>query len=152
MRRQVRAQPSISFLLSQAHHSFRCAWVTGVVGGFGAHPKHDAHALTTLSAIQILLMQDAAHLLDVERLTTCELFSSLPSPSIIPSSLPFPFPAHFVPLRSYLQSSSPFKPPPEPSPATNGAKPTPVSSTSPFQLSRFWGRWIGWIGRRRLGG
>ncbi|KAL7417558.1 rab geranylgeranyltransferase [Mrakia frigida] len=48
-------------------------------GGFAAHPKHDAHALTTLSAIQILLMQDAGHLLDVERLTT--FFLSLQTPS-----------------------------------------------------------------------
>ena len=62
-----------------------------MAGGFGAHPKHDAHALTTLSAIQILLMQDAGHLLDVERLTTCSSLVSFPlsflpsSPSLTPS-------------------------------------------------------------------
>ncbi|KAF5319727.1 hypothetical protein D9619_008824 [Psilocybe cf. subviscida] len=36
-------------------------------GGFGAHPGHDAHLLSTLSAIQILVMQDALDRLDVER-------------------------------------------------------------------------------------
>ncbi|KAI0807124.1 rab geranylgeranyltransferase [Fomes fomentarius] len=36
-------------------------------GGFGAHPDHDAHLLSTLSAIQILTIQDALDRLDVPR-------------------------------------------------------------------------------------
>ncbi|KAK0244275.1 rab geranylgeranyltransferase [Armillaria nabsnona] len=36
-------------------------------GGFGAHPDHDAHLLSTLSAIQILITQNALDRLDVER-------------------------------------------------------------------------------------
>ncbi|KAF5318673.1 hypothetical protein D9619_010914 [Psilocybe cf. subviscida] len=36
-------------------------------GGFGAHPDHDAHLLSTLSAIQILVIQNALDRLDVER-------------------------------------------------------------------------------------
>ncbi|KAI9463113.1 rab geranylgeranyltransferase [Boletus coccyginus] len=35
-------------------------------GGFGAHPDHDAHILSTLSAIQILVTQDALDRLDVD--------------------------------------------------------------------------------------
>lgn len=35
-------------------------------GAFGAHPRHDGHILPTLSGIQILIMLDALHLLDVE--------------------------------------------------------------------------------------
>ncbi|OSX62735.1 hypothetical protein POSPLADRAFT_1046141 [Postia placenta MAD-698-R-SB12] len=36
-------------------------------GAFGAHPDHDAHIHSTLSAIQILIMQDALDRLDVPR-------------------------------------------------------------------------------------
>jgi len=38
-------------------------------GGFGAHPDHDAHIHSTLSAIQILVTQDATDRLDIERVT-----------------------------------------------------------------------------------
>ncbi|CAE6482224.1 unnamed protein product [Rhizoctonia solani] len=38
-------------------------------GGFGTFPGHDAHVLSTLSAIQILVMQNAADKLDKERVT-----------------------------------------------------------------------------------
>lgn len=41
-------------------------------GAFGAHPGHDAHILSTLSAIQILVMQDALHRADVNRLVQCK--------------------------------------------------------------------------------
>lgn len=41
------------------------------VGGFGSSPKHDAHAHSTLSAIQILAIQGALDRLDVERITSC---------------------------------------------------------------------------------
>ncbi|KAF9259524.1 rab geranylgeranyltransferase [Marasmius fiardii PR-910] len=38
-------------------------------GAFGAHPEHDAHLLSTLSAIQVLVMQDAVDRIpDIERL------------------------------------------------------------------------------------
>ncbi|KAK9470269.1 terpenoid cyclases/protein prenyltransferase alpha-alpha toroid [Dipodascopsis tothii] len=35
-------------------------------GGFGAHPGHDAHILSTLSAVQILFMQDALDRIDAD--------------------------------------------------------------------------------------
>lgn len=38
-------------------------------GGFGAHPDHDAHIHSTLSAIQILVIQNATDRLDVPRVT-----------------------------------------------------------------------------------
>ncbi|PFH49647.1 hypothetical protein AMATHDRAFT_76096 [Amanita thiersii Skay4041] len=48
-------------------------------GGFGAHPDHDAHLLSTLSAIQILVMQDALDRLDVDRVV--KFILSLQQPS-----------------------------------------------------------------------
>ena len=41
------------------------------VGGFGAHPDHDAHIHSTLSAIQILVMQDALDRVDIPRVVKC---------------------------------------------------------------------------------
>jgi len=41
------------------------------IGGFGAHPDHDAHILSTLSAIQILVMQDALDKVDADRVVKC---------------------------------------------------------------------------------
>lgn len=41
------------------------------LGAFGAHPDHDAHLLSTLSAIQILIMQDALDRLDIPRVVKC---------------------------------------------------------------------------------
>ncbi|KAE9410527.1 rab geranylgeranyltransferase [Gymnopus androsaceus JB14] len=48
-------------------------------GGFGAHPDHDAHILSTLSAIQILLTQDAIDRLDIDRVV--KFILSLQQPS-----------------------------------------------------------------------
>ncbi|KAF8183642.1 rab geranylgeranyltransferase [Pholiota molesta] len=48
-------------------------------GGFGAHPEHDAHLLSTLSAIQILVMQDALDRMDVDRVV--QFILSLQQPS-----------------------------------------------------------------------
>ncbi|EMD31161.1 hypothetical protein CERSUDRAFT_119968 [Gelatoporia subvermispora B] len=48
-------------------------------GGFGASPGHDAHILSTLSAIQILTMQDATDRLDVPRIV--KFIVSLQQPS-----------------------------------------------------------------------
>ncbi|KAF9222135.1 rab geranylgeranyltransferase [Gyrodon lividus] len=48
-------------------------------GGFGAHPDHDAHILSTLSAIQILVTQDAIHRLDVDRVAKFILSLQRPS-------------------------------------------------------------------------
>ncbi|EIM84772.1 terpenoid cyclases/Protein prenyltransferase [Stereum hirsutum FP-91666 SS1] len=48
-------------------------------GAFGAHPGHDAHILSTLSAIQILVMQDALDRADVDRLV--QFILSLQQPS-----------------------------------------------------------------------
>lgn len=44
-----------------------------LTGAFGAHPSHDAHLHATLSAIQILLIQDAMDRVDVDRVTKCAL-------------------------------------------------------------------------------
>ncbi|KAJ3985894.1 rab geranylgeranyltransferase [Lentinula detonsa] len=48
-------------------------------GGFGAHPDHDAHILSTLSAIQILVTQDAIERLDINRVV--KFILSLQQPS-----------------------------------------------------------------------
>ncbi|EKM51013.1 uncharacterized protein PHACADRAFT_103512 [Phanerochaete carnosa HHB-10118-sp] len=48
-------------------------------GAFGAHPDHDAHIHSTLSAIQILCVQDAMDRLDVDRIT--KFILSLQKPS-----------------------------------------------------------------------
>ncbi|EKM76315.1 hypothetical protein AGABI1DRAFT_131406 [Agaricus bisporus var. burnettii JB137-S8] len=48
-------------------------------GGFGAHPDHDAHLLSTCSAIQILVMQDALNRLDIPRVVN--FIASLQQPS-----------------------------------------------------------------------
>ncbi|KAL5501171.1 BET2 [Sanghuangporus vaninii] len=48
-------------------------------GAFGAYPGHDAHILATLSAIQILVIQDALDRIDVERVT--KFITSLQLPS-----------------------------------------------------------------------
>ncbi|KAF7301431.1 Rab geranylgeranyltransferase [Mycena indigotica] len=49
------------------------------VGGFGAHPGHDAHIHPTLSAIQILVIYDSLHIVDAPRVT--EFILSLQQPS-----------------------------------------------------------------------
>lgn len=43
------------------------------LGAFGAHPDHDAHLLSTLSAIQILITQDALDKLDIPRVVKCKI-------------------------------------------------------------------------------
>ncbi|KAI0029533.1 rab geranylgeranyltransferase [Vararia minispora EC-137] len=48
-------------------------------GGFGAHTGHDAHIHSTLSAIQIMVMQDALDRIDIERVT--QFILSLQQPS-----------------------------------------------------------------------
>jgi len=48
-------------------------------GGFGAHPDHDAHIHSTLSAIQILAIQNALDKLDVPRVTRFILSLQQPS-------------------------------------------------------------------------
>lgn len=42
------------------------------IGAFAPHPGHDPHLHPTLSAIQILLMQDAMHLLDADKIVKCK--------------------------------------------------------------------------------
>ncbi len=44
-------------------------------GAFGAHPGHDAHLLTTLSAIQILHIHDAIDRVNVSRVVSCTDFT-----------------------------------------------------------------------------
>ncbi|KAK7470636.1 Rab geranylgeranyltransferase [Stygiomarasmius scandens] len=48
-------------------------------GSFGAHPDHDAHILSTLSAVQILIMQDALDRVDIDRVV--KFILSLQQPS-----------------------------------------------------------------------
>ncbi|KAJ7597297.1 rab geranylgeranyltransferase, partial [Mycena floridula] len=48
-------------------------------GAFGAHPDHDAHLLSTLSAIQILITQDALDRVDIPRVV--KFILSLQQPS-----------------------------------------------------------------------
>lgn len=40
-------------------------------GAFGAHPGHDAHILSTTSAIQILVTHDALSRVDIDRVVKC---------------------------------------------------------------------------------
>lgn len=40
-------------------------------GGFGAHPGHDSHLLSTLSAIQILVQYDALERINVDKVVIC---------------------------------------------------------------------------------
>ncbi|ORX40263.1 terpenoid cyclases/protein prenyltransferase alpha-alpha toroid [Kockovaella imperatae] len=51
-------------------------------GAFGAHTEHDAHIHATLSAIQILVMQDALGRADVDRLETFLLDRVQPDGSV----------------------------------------------------------------------
>lgn len=51
------------------------AWVLSCQkesGGFGGSPRHDAHLLHTLSAIQVLAIYDKLHLLDASQVAACE--------------------------------------------------------------------------------
>lgn len=44
---------------------------TNDAGAFGAFPGYDAHILSTLSAIQILVMHDALERLNIPRVVSC---------------------------------------------------------------------------------
>ena len=51
------------------------AWVLSCQkegGGFGGSPRHDAHLLHTLSALQVLAIYDKLHLLDASQVAACE--------------------------------------------------------------------------------
>lgn len=52
----------IDFVLSCQHPS----------GGFGANVKYDPHILYTLSAVQILLIEDALDLIDKDKVAECK--------------------------------------------------------------------------------
>jgi prenyltransferase beta subunit len=54
-----------------SHQEIHATSSSHSAGAFGAHPDHDAHLLSTLSAIQILLMQDALNIVDVDRVVKC---------------------------------------------------------------------------------
>ena len=47
-------------------------------GAFGAHPRHDAHILSTLSAIQVLAIHDALGRVDAPRVIDCTPLPSRP--------------------------------------------------------------------------
>jgi geranylgeranyl transferase type-2 subunit beta len=44
-----------------------------MTGAFSPHPGHDVHLHPTLSAIQILAIQDSLHLLNVDKIVSCKL-------------------------------------------------------------------------------
>ena len=52
--------------------SLLAAVLTIITGAFGAHPNHDAHLLSTLSAIQILITQNALDRIDKARVVKCD--------------------------------------------------------------------------------
>lgn len=51
----------IEFVLSCQHTN----------GGFGSHPQYDPHLLYTLSAVQILFMEDALDRIDIDKVASC---------------------------------------------------------------------------------
>lgn len=51
----------IEFVLSCQHPN----------GGFGSHPQYDPHLLYTLSAVQILFMEDALDWIDIDKVASC---------------------------------------------------------------------------------
>ena len=59
------------------YHSLRWSvLLTIITGAFGAHPDHDAHLLSTLSAIQILVTHNALDRIDKleNRVVKCDFF------------------------------------------------------------------------------
>lgn len=56
-----------------SHTSYFTLRAELIPGAFGAHPGHDAHIHATLSALQVLIMQDALERCDVDRVVKCEL-------------------------------------------------------------------------------
>ncbi len=64
-------QAGLSIYLMACHILTLTVLSFPLTGGFGAHPDHDAHIHSTLSAIQILVMQDALDRVDVDRVTKC---------------------------------------------------------------------------------
>ncbi len=64
-------------------------------GGFGAHPRHDAHLLATMSAVQILAIQDALGEVDKDRIVSCESMRLLGHETkVTPSPKDLYFPTH----------------------------------------------------------
>ena len=63
------AGPSLARFL---YHSIR-VHIAHFPGAFGAHPDHDAHILSTLSAIQILTIHDGLDRMDTERVVKCNV-------------------------------------------------------------------------------
>lgn len=57
----------IDFVLSCQHSS----------GGFGANVEYDPHILYTLSAVQILFMEDALNRIDIDKVADCKFHSSV---------------------------------------------------------------------------
>lgn len=47
-------------------------------GGFGGSPRHDSHLLYTLSALQVLALYQKLHLVDADKVISCESFHAQP--------------------------------------------------------------------------
>ena len=75
-----------------------CGDLTIITGAFGAHPNHDAHLLSTLSAIQILVTQNALDRIDKGRVVKCDFIQH--------SFLPFNLTQHNTPVILLLQQPS----------------------------------------------
>jgi prenyltransferase beta subunit len=74
MTRQVRTNlllllHSPSFARARPHPLLNSTFIKK--GAFGAHPGHDAHILSTLSAIQVLATHDALSRVNRPRLVDC---------------------------------------------------------------------------------
>jgi prenyltransferase beta subunit len=100
-------------------------------GGFAPHPGHEPHLHPTLSAIQILAMQDSLHLLDVDAIVKCTSCLSALSRARTDGSIP--------------QTSSPSNLRQAHSQATNGERRTLDSPTVLSRLSRSSVDWMRWI-------
>ncbi len=103
----------------------RTADARTVKGAFGAHPGHDAHILSTLSAIQILATHDALVRIDAPRVIDC---TSRLLPSMVHPLLSSPPPPCSP---SWKQSLRACNSPRASSPATHSARRTRASSTAP---------------------
>lgn len=66
-------------------------------GAFGAHPDHDAHILSTLSAIQILVIHDALDMINVPRVVSCKYRPMTTIHHLPTSILTYATPLHCIP-------------------------------------------------------
>jgi len=115
-------------------------FVVGVAGGFAPHPGHDVHLHPTLSAIQILATHNSLHLLNKEKITTCEFCfrSSALRLALVAAGPPIPLlrpTDRHSPRRSQSSCRSKTRSAARSGP-TRGPNRTRASRTAPFRPSR----------------